>query len=1153
MNLKDFQQKILLEKEDNKFNKNLIKLTNSITANLKNMEREKFEELISFIKKIFEKILKSKKYEKVLLLINFMEIFFEKSKELEIYQNYELGLILNNYTSMILKTKISKKKIKAQILKLSFFKEKMKNLDQKYFYGLITNVLSEYLIKLNKFKKSFEEINKSLIFYENNFFFENLKNEKISYKCKTVYVINRLYRFICMKNLFINKNLICKEKKSIFFFFDKNLGGEKNLRSFLEKTLKIKEKLRFNKSLSRFSRNEKIDFDIKFEKNKKTNNFQHSNSNIIINNNQQMNNFYCFKNSRKEKSFTSKYKFKQKSEKKIKRNNLTQKIEFFEKRKNEKIKKNSLTSKNIFFEKYKLKNTYINNLSENENFLEKLKNENKNKNFIKNRIMNKLTKMLKSDKEKILNLSLKNIKLEKLTKNKENLKKQFKKKKSKSQKIFSIKNKKEISVSKFLQKKKNSNKIKILKIENVYKINSKILSKEKSKSTNKRFFKIESKRNSKIKNDKNSKIKNDKNSKKTNDKNLKKISKNNLEKKKDKNSEKGILKKKREISEKKKFQKKVSIYIEEKKSSKKSNSDKKKISQNSNLIKKESIFENLIQQKKIKIKYRKTSKIRRNSLKEKKRQNFENCSNLIKILLKKNPLLKKKKLLEKNFIYNSEKYTLLIFTEFFEFKIELFKKNSEKKIFGKIFELKEIDFIFKKSLISDIIPFFYKKETIPSFEILFKYIFFNLFILKKKQNLKIEKNQFFADVPKFHSNVYDIVFNTLPISIFKDVVIKIENKIYLFVIIYVIGKHFIILLLEIENRNKIKNCKKIKLFLEKKDFKKYFFIFFKKKTLSRFKQINNISPKLDKKKEFLNSLISILKKNHEIINEKKNNSKINFFILKINNLKNENYQFINIFQKKIKEDFQINLYRSNILIKNSLIPLKNIKTILNIKNTFYLKEQNIVLMLIYFLFQNNENFPKLFSEKKKILKKNLEKNLKKNFTQKNLLKEKKIEKKILKNNFTEKNLKKINEKKNFLKEEKNLSKNIEKNFKKQNFEIIIKKPVLLSTINIFVHNMYLMPITINLLKFHENFFFVKILFLDSENLKHKVCNFFVEELGSFFVKKKFEFQNEFFSFVISCFRKFDWKSFIRKHIIEDVEKFSFKSKYLYLNYIDLIN
>ena len=264
--------KLKTEKNVTNFEKKLLKIIKNYVPKkkLQILSKKNFKELISSIKIIFEKIQIFKNFKILKKIKNFFSEFFKIAKKKKIFEFFEIYEILNNYNILLLKTNLSEKEKIFQIHQMKIFKSFSKKIKEKYFYGLITNIIVEYFLTLKKFKNAIFEIKKSLRFFEKNFFFEKFLDEKNVKKCKTVFFVNKVYFWICLKNLNFEKKILKNEKKKIFEFLGNNFENDENLKNWVEKILgfeKISKKRDFLKSEN--LRNKSTYDMIKFKINKK--------------------------------------------------------------------------------------------------------------------------------------------------------------------------------------------------------------------------------------------------------------------------------------------------------------------------------------------------------------------------------------------------------------------------------------------------------------------------------------------------------------------------------------------------------------------------------------------------------------------------------------------------------------------------------------------------------------------------------------------------------------------------------------------------------------------------------------------------------------------------------------------------------------------
>lgn len=205
-----------------------------------------FLKIIKNVILILDKIIREKKPKKVVMIEKIMYYLIQLSKT-KFLENEEIYVILNNYYSLILKFHKKLENMQEKIKEIFYFKKKSKNLNKKHFYGLFTNLAVEFLIKTGKYNTSLKLLKKSINFYQDNKFFEKKFNKKEVLNIKKVYIINRMYLLICLKQFELPKIEIEKKKNSLFNFCEDNFPENILFKSWIEKNFQLKKNLKIIK------------------------------------------------------------------------------------------------------------------------------------------------------------------------------------------------------------------------------------------------------------------------------------------------------------------------------------------------------------------------------------------------------------------------------------------------------------------------------------------------------------------------------------------------------------------------------------------------------------------------------------------------------------------------------------------------------------------------------------------------------------------------------------------------------------------------------------------------------------------------------------------------------------------------------------------
>ena len=96
----------------------------------------------------------------------------------------------------------------------------------------------------------------------------------------------------------------------------------------------------------------------------------------------------------------------------------------------------------------------------------------------------------------------------------------------------------------------------------------------------------------------------------------------------------------------------------------------------------------------------------------------------------------------------------------------------------------------------------------------------------------------------------------------------------------------------------------------------------------------------------------------------------------------------------------------------------------------------------------------------------------------------------------------------------------------------------LKSIHIFVNNLFIFPVTITLFHSTENYFYLKILFNDLENLVFKTKFYFIEDMFDYPIFKNSDLIRM-KSEITKKFLNFPWKNFLNKQLKKSIENTEF--------------
>ena len=488
---------------------------------------------------------------------------------------------------------------------------------------------------------------------------------------------------------------------------------------------------------------------------------------------------------------------------------------------------------------------------------------------------------------------------------------------------------------------------------------------------------------------------------------------------------------------------------------------------------------------------------KKNSIRKKRRQSSFRITKIkskfevfripfLNILL--NPSKKKEILPQKidikYFYLKNKKYKYKIIFE--DQKVTILVLRKKEKLFKKLLKIDQINFLLSQEKYLNILPPFLIKEKIKHLNQIFKYYLFHLMIFKREKVLITSLEDHILNTKK---KKMDIIFNNLPNSILTDVELKRINKKYLFSMIYLTDKIFRILFYK-KDKGIVKNCIFIDIKFTKKDIKKYFDIIlinsvYEKKNIFE-NIISGIKIKNEQKDYFLGKLNFFINKNFENFSLKTKYCFFYHFIF-MEDLQHFEFKFFKIKKTMRKNYFDIILYPGFENCSKMEISCKELKNYWYIKNNKIISE--IEFECIFFYLVNFLNYKKG---------------------------------NILDISNLKSNISIVNSFKIFL----------------SNFKIICRK-------KIFLKDIYLIPVVLNLIFITENQFIVQIIFNDLDNLEYQCRYFFLENLLNFWFENSSNklFERE----IILKFKKYDWENFLKKNLFLDENSLKFKTKFIFLN------